>query len=436
MTKTVRRSLWLVVGLGTVAVAATAAATVVPWSATVPDLPTVRLGRSTLKLDVFASGEVRAGQVASLAAPSVGATLRLVTLADTGTAVKAGDVVMAFDPSDQAFALEQSRSELLEAEQEIIKMRADTAVQAAQDRVDLLTARFDVRRAEMDAASGEDLISAVEAQKRKLALEEAKRRLAQLEEDVQSRAETKRAALVVVEEKRNKARLATERAQQIIESLEVRAPIDGLVVAKENRDASGGFFFSGMTLPEYRVGDSVGPGRPVLDVFSSGQMEIRVKVNEQERGNVKEGQAATVRTDALPGRTFTARVGALSGLAARSMFESRGPSRQFDVNLKLDTPDSRLRPGSSVEAVISGPDVANVISVPRQALFEKDGKPIVYVRGGERFEAREVKVTHRTESRVAVEGLPEGAEVALVNPETAARASGQKPAGPVVGGPQ
>jgi hypothetical protein len=55
--------------------------------------------------------------------------------------------------------------------------------------------------------------------------------------------------------------------------------------------------------------------------------------------------------------------------------------------------------------------------LPRQALFEKDGKPIVYVKVGSRFEAREVKIKNRSESRTAIDGLPEGTEVALVNPE-------------------
>jgi hypothetical protein len=38
------------------------------------------------------------------------------------------------------------------------------------------------------------------------------------------------------------------------------------------------------------------------------------------------------------------------------------------------------------------------------------------VKNGDRFEQREVKVVQRTESRAAVEGLPEGTEVALVDP--------------------
>ena len=429
------RALW---SLGLLAVAAAIAA-VVPAAqrpASGGGVPSTRVTRGTLKLDVHANGELRASRVASLMAPPAGGALRLVRMADTGSALRTGEVAMEFDPASQQFAVEQAKSELAESAQEIIKMRADVDLRAAQDRVDLLTARFDVRRAELDALADETIIPAIERKKRLLALEEAKRRLAQLEEDVQSRTATSRAALAVVEEKRTKATLAAQRAQQIIDSLVVRTPIDGLVIARENRDVTN-MFYSGMTLPLYRAGDLVMSGRLVLEVHASAAMEVRIKVNEQERANATEGQAASVVADALPGRPYTARVSSLAGSAARGNFfdNTSGPLRMFDVTLRLDQPDPRLRPGTSVRVVLSGAEVRDALTLPRQAIFQKNGKPVVYARTGTGFTPREVKVTHRTESRVAVEGVTEGTEVALVNPESSTTGS-PAPAGAVpAGGP-
>lgn len=418
MMRLARRT-WFIVG--SVALAASAIVIVVAtsWPAERDDVPTARVVRGKVKLDVYATGELRSARSVSVTAPPVGGTLRLVRLADTGAPVKKGDVVLEFDPADQEYDLEQSRSELAQAEQEIVKMRADNEVQAAQDQVDLLTARFDVRRAELDTAAGEELVGSIEAHKRQLALEEARRHLAQLDEDVKSRAETSRASLAVVQEKRIKAKLATERAQQVIDGLTVRAPLDGLVVIRENRDASGGFFFSGMTLPEYHAGDTVFPGRPILDVFDASELEIRAKLDEQERPNVNPGQRAQVRADALPGRTLAAKVANLSGLASRGnfFFDMSGPARQFDAVLRFDRGDAALKAGTSVQLVVAGNEIQNALHVPRQALFERRGKPVVYVKNGGRFDPREVKITHRTESRVVVEGLREGDIVALVNPE-------------------
>jgi multidrug efflux pump subunit AcrA (membrane-fusion protein) len=384
------------------------------------DVPTARVTKSPLKLTVHATGDLRAGRTITLVAPPVGGgSLRIVRLVPTGVAVKKDEPVIEFDPADQLHALQQAKSELAEAEQEIVKMKADAAVQKAQDDVAMLTARFDVRRGELDTA-GNEFIAPVDAKKNVLSLEEARRRLAQLEEDVKSRAETNKASLLVVEEKRNKALLATQRVQQVIDSLVLKAPLDGVVSLKENRDAAGGMFF-GQQLPEYREGDQVGPGRPVADVIESGRMEVRAKVEETDRGNLTEGQEASVSVDALPGQVFKARVGQLAGLANRAFWEASA-TRLFDVTFQFGNPDPRLRAGSSARVVVEGSTLNDALHVPRQAVFARSGKNHVFVRVGERFEEREVKVTQRTESRLVVEGLTEGIEIALIDPN--ARPSG------------
>jgi hypothetical protein len=180
-----------------------------------------------------------------------------------------------------------------------------------------------------------------------------------------------------------------------------------------------------MTLPDYRAGDLVMSGRLVLEIHASGQMDVRVRVSEQERANVAERQAATVLADALPHERFAAHVSSLAGAASRGGVFDDGLSamRTFDISLQLDQPEPRLKPGTSVRVVVAGDTLKNVLTLPRQAIFQKDGKPVVYARGGSGFEARAVKVTHRTESRVAVEGVEEGTEVALVNPESGAAAA-------------
>jgi HlyD family secretion protein len=378
-------------------------------------IPTTKLIKGTLQASVHATGDLRAGRTVSLAAPSVGGMLRIVHMLTTGSAVKAGDVVVEFDPADQQFALAQAKSEVAEAEQEITKMKADAASQAAQDDVALLTARFAVRRAELDAAANE-LIAAIEAQKNVLTLEESKRALAQIEEDVTSRTATSAAALAVVLEKRNKAMLSMQRAQQNIDNLVLKAPLDGVVSVSENRDAMGGIIIGGMPMPEYREGDAVSPGRPVADVIQSGRMEVRAKVDENDRANLAEGQPAVVTIDSLPGVKFPAKVGALAGLANRSFWESSGVTRRFDVTFQFDQPDPRMKAGTSVRVTLQGKEIQNALSVPRQAVFQKNGKTHVFVKVGDRFDQREVKLVQRTESRAVIEGLDEGTEVALVDP--------------------
>ena len=97
-----------------------------------------------------------------------------------------------------------------------------------------------------------------------------------------------------------------------------------------------------------------------------------------------------------------------------------------------------MKAGASARVVVTGKEIPGALMLPRQAVFQKAGKTHVFVKTGDRFEQREIKVVQRTESRAAVEGLPEGTEVALVDP-TVQRAN--KPAGaasplPAAGGPR
>jgi HlyD family secretion protein len=429
-----RRIVLPAIALAIVAAAGAAAVAVPTLPARRSTVPTTAVTRGPLKLTVHAVGELRAGRTVTLVTPPVGGTLRIVTLAQTGTTVKSGEPVVEFDPADQQYALEQAKSELAEAEQEIVKMRADAAVQEAQDQVALLTARFDVRRAELDA-SGNEFIGALDAQKNVLSFEEARRRLAQLLEDVKSRAATTDASLAVVREKRTKAQLAMQRAQQVIESLVIRAPFDGVVSLKENRDAAGMIFW-GMVLPEYRAGDQISPGRPIVDVIEAGLMEVRAKIDESDRPNLVAGQPAIVEVDALPGEKFKGRIGQLAGLASRGNFwESAGVTRLFDVTVQFDKPDPRLKAGVSARVTLDGKEMPGALHVPRQAVFDKNGKSYIFVKTGDRFEQREVQVEQRTESRVALANVSEGTQIALVDPNarTGAPAAATAPAVPSAG---
>jgi HlyD family secretion protein len=240
---------------------------------------------------------------------------------------------------------------------------------------------------------------------------------------VKARETTAKSGLAVLHERRAKSRMNADRAKLNMENLVLKAPIDGLVVVRENRDASGGFFFSGMSLPDWRTGDNAFAGRPMFDVFDASGMEIRASVNEQERSNLSVGQAATVQLKTAGGAPRSAKittVGSLGRVAA-------GPLRMFDVVLTLDAqvPDAAVRPGTTVAIVVTGKRLDDVLSIPKHALFEKDGKSQVYVRAGDGFEMKAVKVLHRSESRVAIEGVDEGVEIALIDPT---RASAGAPA--------
>jgi multidrug resistance efflux pump len=421
---TIRKKTWWVIVLALLLVAgAGLAMSLQPWHKPQHGIPTAAVKRGRLDMKVYTAGELHAKRSVMIVAPSVSGNLRIIRLAPTGSRVHNGDVVVEFDPSEQQYNLEENRYDLEEAEQEITKAKADAAVQGAKDEVDLLDAKFDVRRAELDASKNE-LVSAIDAKKNLLALEEAKRHLAQLQQDIQSHSLSNQAALDVALEKERKARLLMSQAENNIQNMSVKTTIEGLVSLKENTRAAGGFYFSGMKLPEFREGDQVGSGTLVAQVMDLDQMEVLCKVDEADRANMNAGALAEAYVDALPGRVFRAKVESVAGMASRGMPWSGNTTSKFDVSVTLDKSDPEIRPGLTVQAVVEGGQANDLLLVPPQALFDKDGKPYVYVEQGSNFVTRPVKVTRRTESQVAIEGLPEGTVVALVNPEQEAKKPG------------
>ena len=149
-------------------------------------IPLAQVKHGDLDLKVHANGELNATHTMMLTAPAVGGgALQITRLLAGRLPVKKGDVVIEFDPSEQRYKLEQSRSELLQAEQEITKAKADAAVLKAQDKVALLKARYDVRTAELDVQKKE-IVSAIDAAKNDAALKQAKQLLAELERDIES----------------------------------------------------------------------------------------------------------------------------------------------------------------------------------------------------------------------------------------------------------
>jgi HlyD family secretion protein len=391
-------------------------------------IPITEVTRGDFNIEVHATGELNATQSMMLAAPAVGGdALQITHLAQTGDLVKKGDLVIEFDPSEQHYKLEQSHSELLQAEQEILKAKADAEVLAAQDKVALLKARYDVRRAELDVGKDE-LLSKIDAQKNELTLQGAKRALAELEKDIESHHTSGQAAVFLAQEKYNKAKLAMDQAQQNLDHMRVTSPMDGLASIQKNMNASGGFFFTGMSVPDYRAGDQVQPGSSIVQVLNPASMNLTARVPEDQHANVKQGEAVTVRFDALPDREFKGTIKSVGGMTIASIFGS--PSTHgSDVTIELAGTDPRLRPGLTADVLILGQQQRSVLSVPRQAVFMKDGKRVVFVKKGGSYQQQAVDVKGESESRVIVEGVSEKTQLALLDPTIPQKSSGSSTAG-------
>jgi multidrug resistance efflux pump len=197
-------------------------------------IATTVVRQSDVVIRSYARGELRAVRSAMLIAPNLFGTVQVTRLAPLGGLAKEKDLIAEFDDSEVRSRLEEKQLELDQLDEQLKKALADQAIRNNQDQVELLRSRYSVRRADLEVKRAE-LKSAIDQKKDLLTLEEARRRLKQLESDIQSRLQQSEAELAVLREKKNKALLELKREQQRLMQVKLLAPMSGLVAIRQSR---------------------------------------------------------------------------------------------------------------------------------------------------------------------------------------------------------
>lgn len=311
------------------------------------DFPLAPVRRGDLVVKTHLRGELQAVRTLSLTAPNLGSATQITQLAPAGALSSTGNLIMEFDDSERQAALEDAQLEVDRINEQLKKAQADLEIRKSQDDVELLKARFAVRRAELEVKKNE-LISAIDARKNILTLEEAKRREEKLEQDIKSRLQQREAELAVLREERRKAQIDVDREKRRIDQSRVLSPMSGLVSILQNRAGGRGGF--GQTTPDIQEGDQIPPGMEVAKILDLSEMELLAKVEELERANLHEGQEAIVRLDALPGKEVKAKVKRLGNTASLNVFAGEA-TKKFDAVLSIDMRQLLTHVGAKPEQV-------------------------------------------------------------------------------------
>ena len=348
---------------------------------------TVRKGDVIIRS--YTRGELRAVRSAMLIAPNLFGTVQITRLAPLGGFAREKDLIVEFDDSEVQSRVDEKQLELEQLDEQIKKSQAELEIRNNQDQVELLRARYSVRRAQLEVKRNE-LLSAIDAKKNQLNLDEAQRRLKQLESDIKSRLESSQAELAVLREKKNKAILELSREKQRLNQVKLLAPMSGLVAIRQNR---GNFMMRGMQLPDLREGDQVFPGLPVADVLDLSELEVAAKVGELDRANLHDGQDVTMRLDAVPDKLFHGKIKALSGTASANVY-SGDMAKKFDVVFSVDMkelltglgakPDQIKRVLETAERNRSRPQAASMPAMARMGGMagEMPGGAMGFAPGG------------------------------------------------------
>jgi HlyD family secretion protein len=141
----------------------------------------------------------------------------------------------------------------------------------------------------------------------------------------------------------------------------IYAPMDGTISSQSSE------------VGERVVGTGSFAGTEIMRVADLANMELRVRVNENDIVNVKLGDRAVIAIDAYPGRKFTGTVSeigssAQGGTAASQLAALSDDVTNFLVRIRIADPGVQLRPGMSATADIETRTVENVVSVPIQSV--------------------------------------------------------------------
>ena len=156
-------------------------------------------------------------------------------------------------------------------------------------------------------------------------------------------------------------------------------------------------------------------GTTIMTVADLSKMQIRAGVNEVDVGKIRLGQDVVIDVDAYPNVKYS---GLITHIAPAARDEQG--VKIFDVEIDIIDSDERLRPGMTANIEIQGDHKTDILTVPVEAVFKKQGRYVAYVFDGSENEPveREVVTGISNISSVEImEGLEEGETVTLYDPE-------------------
>ncbi|MEZ4327465.1 MAG: efflux RND transporter periplasmic adaptor subunit [Polyangiales bacterium] len=343
-----------------------------------PDAVSVQVAQATegpVAASYTGTGTVRGLNTATLTSRMMGYVRTLD--ATVGQRVTRGQLLATLDDADPRAGLLQARAGTLEAE----AARVQYAQQADAAEADLRLARTTHER--IQALAAERAVPQQRADEAEAALRAAEARFAA------SQSGMNRASSRIAQ-----SQAMVQSARNALEYTRVRAPFDGVVLARPAQ-----------------VGDLSAPGMPLYILEQDGGRRVEVALPESMVGTVSVGQAVTVRVEAAE-RVLTGTVGEVSPLvdpAARAFM--------VKVDLPADALDG-VDPGMFARVLFPRPAEVR-LTVPRAAVSARASLDRVFVVNDDVAELRLVTLGAAVDDEVAVlSGLSPGETVVVDAPAT------------------
>lgn len=298
-----------------------------------------------------------------------------------------------------------------------------------QDEITELRARAQIQKAKLE-------LNVYEEYERPKQIKQLQSNITEAEQDLE-RVKRRNAANLASREadvanRRRSLRIREERLAKLEDQLrktKIFAPQDGLVVyATSVGERRGMAMFGGES--SLQVGRTVRPNEALIILPDTSGMVASVRVHESLAGRVRRGQPASIRVDAVQGRTFDGTVSSIGILAESGGW--RDPNlREYTVKITLNITEEEakvLKPAMRSEAQIVLGRVNEALSIPVQAVFNDGATRYVVVPEGNRFRKVPVLVGQRSNTFAQVlAGIDEGSRVLVREPRPSELVSNEIP---------
>ncbi len=403
--------------LGTVALAGVALA----WLRGGADVANpVAVKREDLVQSVEVEGELAAVRSTEIGTPAVTEVeFKISLLVPEGTVVKKGQQVLGFDTEALQRQLAEKQAEFREAAKKVEQKEIDLGLKLLEVEQQAAQAEADLGKAKLKAEVPPEVQQRVELEKARLDQKGRERDLENLEAENRATRSLGDSELRSLRNQRDRARGRVEALQAAIEKMTVRAPQDGIVVYRTNwRD-------------EKKKGDSMWFGETVLAIPDLTEMRAEAFVDEADGGAVTAGQKIVLRLEARPDLDIPGRVKTVGRTVRQKSWRTPGKVYRVDVALERTDP-TVMRPAMRFRGEIETGRTPGLLLVPRDAVFLREGRPVVWVRRTLRWKEVPVRLGRSNRRQVeVVSGLAEGdrlSPIDLVAPTAGARqASGSGP---------
>ena len=350
--KLIRRGIigGVVGGIVLIAIVATLIINAQPQGATDPVTDMVTEG--TFTTTVEAKGQLKPIS-ASVVSPSVDGTVEQINV-QAGQSVNEGDVLMTIKNDELDRNVAEAQRAVAAAQEDLANAQKAAAAAQAAPMTDA-----DGASAAAGASAASTDTSAVSAAQRSLASAQAN----------------------------------LDQANAKAAGRTVTAPSSGSIV--ELNAKVGATVTGGMIMGE---SDTSG-GKQCMQIADLSKMKVTVQVGEKDIAKIAVGQSANVTYPAFPDIVSQGTVTAIASVA-NSDSNYGGGSVTFNVDILIEAPDSRLKPGMTAEVSVVTEQLNDVVMVPTMALMTEDGEHyyVNVATDGEGKETRRVKVTVVTQN--------------------------------------